>query len=42
MAANPSEASSGTTWSPPGDEEEELVSKGSVLVDGEGGGDGEG
>ena len=42
MAANPSRASLGTTWSPLEDEEEELDSKVSILMDGEGGGDGEG
>ena len=41
MVANPSGARSGTTWSPPKDEEEKLSSEGSVLVDGKGGGDGE-
>ena len=42
MAAKPSGASSGTPWSPPEDEEEDLSSKRSVSMDGEDEGDGEG
>ena len=41
MATNPSGASSGITWSPLENEEEELSSEGFVSMDVEGGGDGE-
>ena len=42
MVVNPSSASSGTTWSPPQDEEEEMSLEGPISLDGEDGGDGEG
>ena len=42
MAVSPVGASSGTTWSPLEDEEEELSSEGPVSLDREDGCDGEG
>ena len=42
MVGSPSSMSFGTSWSPPKDEEEDLSSEGSISMEGEDGGDGEG